>query len=350
MGCFRPDRTIPSKGCAAMIVKKTALVTGGAGFVGSHLVDLLLKRGYHVRCFTRRDSDLQFVPKKKVEVVYGDVLEKASLERALKGVNYVFHLAAIQHKHATEEEFFLVNATGTQNLLEACCQCENSLAKVIHISSISAVGPRNSPERLTEESPCMPIDSYGMSKLEGEKIALAYTSKIPLTILRPPLVFGPRDRNPITVLPYMKMVNRGFYLTRRSGLRFQSIIYVNDLAAGLIKAAETNDTDGRIYMLCNEEPTTSDEICRLTAEALDKKVLRIAVPSILLKARNLFKESLRQKAKQCSTTGRSASIGEPLHWVCDSTKALQEFGFKPKYSLCEGVRETARWYVEYGWI
>ena len=350
MGFFGPDRTIPSKCYDAMIVKKTALVTGGAGFVGSHLVDLLLKRGYHVRCFTKRDSDLQFVPKKKVEVVYGDVLEKASLEQALKGVNYVFHLAAIQHKHATEEEFFLVNATGTQNLLEACCQCENSLAKVIHISSISAVGPRNSPERLTEESPCMPIDAYGMSKLGGEKIALAYTSKIPLTIVRPPLVFGPRDRNPITVLPYMKMVNRGFYLTRRSGLRFQSIIYVNDLASGLIKAAETNDTDGHIYMLCNEEPTTYDEICRLTAKALDKKVLRIPVPSFLLKARHLFKESLRHEVEQCSTTGRSASIRGLLHWVCDGTKALEEFGFKPTYSLWDGVRETARWYVEYGWI
>jgi nucleoside-diphosphate-sugar epimerase len=326
------------------------LVTGGTGFIGSHLVELLLARGYHVRCLITRDSDLSYVRGKGVELLQGDILDIKSLEAAVKGVEYVVHLAAVQTGAIDREQFFKVNASGTGNLLEASTQFAPDLKKFIHVSSISAVGPRSGKEPATEDSPCSPVDYYGESKLAGEEIALAYSKKLPLIIIRPPLVYGPRDRNRFGVLRYAKMAKKGFYLTRGGEKAYTSIIHVGDLAEGLIKAVESGKAEGEKYFLCNEDPASSEEISQLSAAALERRVKKIVIPSFILDSR-AFLEKLYGKVKGDGSPGRRRGFkSPPQHWVCDGSRARQELGFQARTPLPDGIKETVLWYSRQGWI
>jgi nucleoside-diphosphate-sugar epimerase len=321
------------------------LVTGAAGFIGSHLAELLSERGHHVRGFVRQKAGPSHGENKNITYFTGDICDAPSLEPAVKNADYVFHIAALQTGRYTTEEFFRVNVQGTVNLLEACCRVAPKIKRFVHVSSISAAGPRNNYEVITEDSPCLPRDAYGMSKLRAEELALEYGKKVPVTVIRPPLVYGPGDRNPLTVLKYMKMVNKGFYLSRGAYNKHFSHIYVKDLAEGLVTAAESDRSDGRKYFLCSDMPTTYDEICGLTAEALQKKVLKITIPSFLLKGKAFLKNVYGEK-------GNEGSLGKniPEYWVCDGSRAKRELRFQTHTSLAEGIMKTAKWYLQEGWI
>lgn len=321
------------------------LVTGAAGFIGSHLVELLSERGYRVRGFVRQKTDLSHGRDKNITYFQGDICDAPSLEPAVKNADYIFHIAALQTGRHTPEEFFRVNVQGTVNLLEACFRVAPNIKKFIHISRISAAGPRNNYEVIAEDSPCLPRDPYGRSKLKAEELALEYSKKIPVTVIRPPLVYGPGDRNPLTVLKYMKMVNKGFYLSRGAYNKHFSYIYVKDLAEGLVTAAESDRSNGRKYFLCSDMPTTYDEICGLTAEALQKKVLKITIPLFLLKGKAFLNNVYRRKAN-----ANSSDRNIPEYWVCDGSRAKKELGFQTHTSLAEGIRKTAKWYLQEGWI
>ncbi len=326
------------------------LVTGGTGFVGSHLVEHLLDRGYRVRCLVRRNSSLTYLSNSDVEFVYGDIRINKSLEAAMRGVDYVFHLAAVHGGTIAKEEFYEVNVLGTKNLLEVCYRFAPKLRKFIHVSSLSAVGPRKNQRPLTEDSPCFPIGRYGQSKLGGEKIAIEYNNKFPIIIIRPPLVYGPRDRSEYNVLRYMKKVKKGFYLIRGSKKEYFSIIYVKDLVEGLLLAAESNKSEGQKYFLCNEKPTTYEEICTLTGGALQKKYIKIIVPLLILDARMFCKELYARMTNKGQLTKMQGLKKTPQHWICDSSRAKIELGCQPKTSLAEGIEKTALWYSKHGWI
>lgn len=324
------------------------LVTGGTGFIGSHLVEYLLTKGHDVRCLVKQDDDTRYISNKGVEFVYGDICDSHSVEEAAKGVEYVYHLAAVQRGSVTQEEFYRVNASGTRNILEACYKNAPNMRKFVHVSSISAVGPRNVVQALTEDSPCRPVDHYGESKLSGEEVAIEYMSKLPLVIVRPPLVYGPRDMNQLTVLRYMKMVTKGFYFIRGSGKRYTSIIFVKDLVEGLITVAHNDASTGQKYFLCDELPTSYDVICELTASALKRKAIKITVPSILIDAKNMvtgfYKNNDKRKARHQNSNKYS------LHWVCDGSKAKRELGYQTRTLLPDGIYMTVNWYRENGWL
>jgi nucleoside-diphosphate-sugar epimerase len=314
------------------------------------LIETLLAGDYSVRCLVPRDADLSDVGHKNVEIVYGDILDKKSLEAAVKGVGIVLHLAAVQTAILPRTEFFRVNVEGTKNLLEACCKFSPELRKFLHLSSISAVGSCMATEVLTEDSPCFPVDYYGESKLAGEVIAGEYKNKLPITIIRPPLVYGPRDWNKSTVLRYMRMVRRGFYLTRGSEKNYFSIIYVKDLTKGILLAAESDKSTGRTYFLCNEEPTTYDEISALSAAAIRKNYRKIVIPSFILDARAFLKELYATMKNKGRMTGRRWNKVRSRHWVCDGSRAKRELGYWQDTSLADGIEKTAAWYQENGWL
>ncbi|KKL23602.1 hypothetical protein LCGC14_2423750, partial [marine sediment metagenome] len=296
-----------------------AAITGGTGFIGSHLAERLVSSGYRVRCLVRKGSDLHNISGLDVEVFYGDMRDVDSLKPVVEGADYVFHLAALTLGN-TREDFFRVDVTGTENLLNACIIHAPHLKKFVHVSSISAVGPRSGIETLSKDPPCRPIDYYGESKSAGEKIALEYRNRIPLTIIRPSTVYGPRDNNPFTVLRYMKMVRRGFYLLRGSEKQYISAIFVSDVVDGIVIAAENDISRGQKYFLCNEKITSYDEICKLTSEALQRKAIKIRVPDFVLNARAFLK--------------RKRPEGGPLshtrHWICSSAKAKRDLGIEAR--------------------
>jgi nucleoside-diphosphate-sugar epimerase len=326
------------------------LVTGGTGFIGSHLVERLQAKGDRVRCLVRTKSHPLHIDTNGVELFYGDLLRKESLEPAVKGVDAVVHLAAVQGGTQGKEQFFQVNVTGTKNLIEAASRFAPNLRKFVHVSSISAVGPRDDTTPLTEESPCAPVDFYGESKLAAEEAVLDYRKKVPLLTVRPPLVYGPRDSNRFGLLRYAKIAKRGFRFMRGDAETYTSIIHVSDLCEGLIKAVETRRAEGEKYFLCNEHPASYGDIAGWSAAALQRSVKEIVIPSFILDTRAFIKALYGKLTGRDALVKRQGLRAMPRHWICDGSKAQRELEFEPVIPLPEGIRETVLWYRDRGWL
>ncbi len=325
------------------------LVTGGTGFIGSHLVEQLSAKGYHVRCLVRKNSNISHIQNVCSEFVYGDLLDVRSLESAVRNAKYIFHLAAASGRSRPKEDYYSVNVLGTRNLLKACFRFNVNLDNFIYVSSVSAVGPSMNEFPLTEESPCLPVDFYGESKLAGEKVVSEYGNKLPATIIRPSLVYGPREKGRYKVLWHMKMTEKGFRIGVGSKKGMFSIIYVKDLVEGFLAAAESNKSEGQKYILCNQNPTSFDEICKLSATALQKKTIPIRVPYFVRESAALLLEFYARMTNTRPLIRRKRSPHRSQHWVYDSSKAKRELSFQPRTSLQEGIENTAAWYVREGW-
>lgn len=318
-----------------------ALVTGATGFIGSHLVEELLKRGYDVTCLVRKSSNLRWIDSLKVNLVYGDC-EKGTLEHLPDDVDYVYHLAGLT-KAKRDEDFFCVNARGTENFLKALSSRARGLKRFLYLSSLAAAGPSLDGRPINESVKPRPVSAYGKSKLEGEVITLRYGETLPVTIIRPPAVYGPRDRD---LLVFLRMLKKGFY--PYWGKCYYSMLYVDDLVRGTILAAESEGTVGKIYFLSDGGVYSNDDIASEITEVFNTKVMKVKVPlsmmSLLLSLSGILKKETsiinRDKLREIRYS----------NWVCDSTKAEREMGFKPKVKIKEGIKWTADWYRIHQWI
>ncbi|HLB24926.1 MAG TPA: NAD-dependent epimerase/dehydratase family protein, partial [Nitrospirota bacterium] len=187
-----------------------ALVTGGTGFIGSHLVEALLKKGYSVRCLVRDLAKQGWLAGLDVELVTGDCNEPATLEGAVDGVDYVFHVAGIT-KAARGETYYSVNGEGTKNVALAAAGSAG-LRKLVYVSSQAAAGPSRQGRPRKEDDPPGPVSDYGRSKLMGERYCLELADRVDLAIVRPTSVYGPRDRD---IYTFFRMVSRGYRTTFR---------------------------------------------------------------------------------------------------------------------------------------
>jgi nucleoside-diphosphate-sugar epimerase len=337
--------------------KRLVLVTGANGFVGSHLTEALLARGYRVRCMVRESSDLQYVEHLPVEWVRADLrgadLRDAdpalaeSLEHACRGVDMVCHCAALT-RAVDEETFLRVNARGTEALARAAMEASPSLQRFLYISSQTAAGYADGPDDYLDESrPPRPLDWYGKSKWAAEQALHALGERLPLTIIRPTVVFGPRDRD---VYTYFDLVNKHLELSLGREERWVSLIYVRDLVDLIILALESEAAVGQTYFATGWA-TTYTRVGRIVARVMDKRTLRVTVPLLAL-------EPIVLVAKvQERLTGKPALLNEQRvlnmrqpYLLCSGEKAQQELGFAPGYDLETALAETAAWYREHGWL
>jgi dihydroflavonol-4-reductase len=327
--------------------KSKALVTGANGFVGSHLVEGLLSKGYHVICLVRKTSNLRWLCGLNVEYVYADISEKDSLKNVSKDVDFIFHVAGLT-KAKSNEEYFKANYEGTKNLLEACVKDNPQIKRFVYISSQAAVGPGTNEQPLDETAPCNPITHYGKSKLEGEKIVLEFSSKLPVAIIRPPAVYGPRDSD---ILSFFKVVNHGFKTFFGKGESFLSLCYVEDLIDGMILAAESPKATDQIYFIADDQIYSWRESFRIVAKVLNKKTITLRIPKVFLYAIAFVSENIARLLGK-STVINMQKIREITrkYWLCDVSKAKKELGFSPKYPLEEGAKKTVKWYKEKGWL
>ncbi|MGB8656827.1 MAG: NAD-dependent epimerase/dehydratase family protein [Candidatus Zixiibacteriota bacterium] len=327
--------------------KPRALVTGANGFVGSHLVEGLLHKGYRVRCLVRRTSNLQWLSGLEVEYVYGDIAEKASLISAVRNVDLVFHTAGLT-KAKSREEYFRANAGGTRNLVEACLEENPRLQRFIYISSQAAVGPGHSERPLNETAPCRPITHYGESKMEGEKIVSNYSAQLPITIIRPPAVYGPRDTD---VLAFFQVVNKGFRISFGRGESLLSLVCVNDLVDGIILVAENPIASGQTYFIADDRVYTWKRAFEIIAKSLEKRTVPLRIPKSLVFALAFLSESLsRLLGRTAVFNTQKAKEITSRYWGLDVSKAKTDLGFAPRYDLQRGAVETVKWYKEKGWL
>jgi nucleoside-diphosphate-sugar epimerase len=324
-----------------------ALVTGGTGFIGSHLTEALLRKGVQVRCLLRKTSDLKWLKGLPLEFVYGDCNDKASLEKAVRGVDWVFHLAGVT-KAIKEETYFEVNGLGTENLIHACLKNNPRLQKFIYISSQAAAGPSRNGCKKKEIDPCEPVSFYGRSKRAGEEFVLTHAHELPVLILRPPSVYGPRDKD---ILAFFKCLSRRIKPCPVGPDQHLSLCYVEDIVQGILLAVETPTKSGEILFLSDGNEYGLEEIGDVVAQAMGIRAFPIRVPKRMLLGIAWFSAYL------------SKIMGRPLllnkdkteemiqkDWICDITNAKALLGFEPRVSLSEGAKVTFEWYKKERWL
>jgi dihydroflavonol-4-reductase len=323
------------------------LVTGSNGFIGSWLVEKLLDRGDTVRCLVRKTSNLRWLEGLQVQFVYGELLNESSLVHAVQDVECVFHLAGVT-KACDRAGYFLANYQGTVNLLNACKSHGAKEQKFIFISSLAAAGPAPTPVPLKEDDHPHPVSAYGEAKLAAEKAVLEMANHRPVTILRPPPVYGPRDTDVYEIFRYVKRYVKPVI---GGGERLSSLVHVDDLVRGILLSADSPKASGRVYFICNDIfydwKTIGDEIARI----MDKRALTLTVPSVLLDVVSFFSELGAKITSKPPLLNRRMVIDmKQRYWICDNSRAKNELGFEPQISLSDGIAQTFYWYRANGWL
>ncbi len=323
------------------------LVTGGTGFIGSHLVEALLARGHEVRCLvrdTRRLGWISGLP--SVMLAQGGMDEPHSLQEGMRGVDQVYHVAGLTRARAARE-FFRVNAQGTRHLVRACLETPGGPRRLVHLSSLAAVGPMPMATACAEDVPPRPVSPYGKSKLQGEAAVLGVRERLHVTVLRPPVVYGPRDRG---VLEVARWVGRGLLPMPAGPSRTLSLCYVEDLVTALLTAGEAKVPSGEIFHVASEGAFTWEQVGDALGEALGihPTPLRIPVPILLALATGA--DALAWLTGRSSYFSRGRVREAAGHWLCDTGKARRQLGIVPRVGLRKGAAATVNWYRETGWL
>jgi len=324
-----------------------ALVTGGQGFIGSHLCARLVAEGHSVRVLARPSSDLGGLAGLQLDVVRGDLTEPASLAPAVSGADVIFHLAGAL-KGLRETDLFRVNADGTKNLVAAAAAAEPPPARFVYVSSLAAAGasPGGTVPR-TEEMPPQPLTWYGRSKFAGEQ-AVRSVARLAWTIVRPPIVFGPRERD---VYGYFRIARHGLLPVVGFSDRYFSLLYVEDLADALIRAAAAPSAIGQVYFLAGPEVVSWLELGRLIASALGVTGRVLRLPEIVaVGAGGLADLFARVRGRPEIFSSQKVIEILARAWVCSAEKAARDFGWRAATPLPDALRATARWYREHGWL
>jgi dihydroflavonol-4-reductase len=324
-----------------------ALVTGASGFIGSNLVDRLLAEGVSVKCLVRRRSNLTWLQHLPVDLVTGDFHDPASLAPAVADTDLVFHVAGAT-RAPRRRKFIQGNFEATRNLLRACEQYGPPGQKFIFISSLAAAGP-SSGSPLTEDQPPRPVSAYGESKLMAERAVLEFSQQRPATVIRPPAVYGPRDRDTLLLL---KGIQRGLHVIPGRGVPQKvSLAHVRDLVTGIWLAARSERSHGRIYYICGEGHHDWRAIGEQAGRVLGKRFKTFHVPWWLMRLVAIGGSVTSQfTAKPTLMSLDKLRDLRQSQWLCSNARARAELGFQPALDLYNGLADAAAWYKAAGWL
>jgi len=322
-------------------------LTGATGFVGSWVAEKLVDKGYETTCLVRKTSNLRWIEHLPLTLTYGSLFDEKSLEKGLEGADYLLHIAAVT-KALKIQEYYRGNAEATENILKICKEKNPSIKKIIHVSTQAVVGPSPSKETIFEDAICHPLTDYGKSKLQSEQIVQNYMQDLPITILRPPTVYGPRDTD---VFEVFKNIKFGINLKVGSKEQHVSLIHVLDLAEGIIHAMESPKGIGEIYFICNEKIYKWSEVVNKLSEIMNKKPITLPIPTNMAYGVSAAIELWANIRNKPTILNRQKirEVTEP-YWTISNHKIKTELGFSPKISLEEGLRMSVEWYRENGWL
>jgi nucleoside-diphosphate-sugar epimerase len=324
-----------------------AVVTGANGFVGSHLVDLLLSKNYIVRCLVRKSSNLKWLNGKNVEIYDTGLFDKDGLRKAFKDASYIFHVAGVV-KSKTKEGYFKGNVETSRNLLEVAMENPTSIKRFLVVSSQTVTGPSTKDNPVNENSECRPITTYGKSKLEEEKLVLSYKDKLPITICRAPAVYGERDTE---IFIYFQTFSKGLTTTIGFDKKELSLIHAIDLVEGFYLASISDKAKGQIYFIGSEKFYTWEEINSITSRILNKKPIIIKVPHFMVFTIAAIAQFFAIFSSKPATLNiEKAKDITQQYWTCDTSKAMKELGYRQKISIEEGIKRSCEWYKEMKWI
>ena len=333
-----------------------ALVTGAAGFIGSHVAEALASRGVTVRCLVRSPAKATRLIERGFRLVPGSLEDPAAVAKAVEGADVVYHLAGLT-RSLTRGDMHQVNCEGTTCLLDACA-AQASPPRVVLVSSIAASGPVARGQVRLEADPPAPVSEYGRSKLAGEQAARKFADRLAITVLRPGIVFGPRDRSMLTAF-------RSIRLTCSHHLPgmfppLMSWIYVDDLVGGILTAAERGATltagdaapQQGIYFAVAPEYLTWGQMGCIVRRPLGRRFAPLVpVPRPLLWG----VAAVSEKVSQLLGTATDMNLDRMREacassWVCSNAAAERDLGLVPERPLADRLVETVDWYFANRWL
>jgi len=328
------------------MAKDLVLVTGAPGWLGNRLVEVLRKDGRKVRCLVLKGSNTGFLESLHADIVEGDLLDKGSLADATDGVRTVFHCAGLIHPKKPGE-LYLVNRDGTRNILEA--SVKSGVTRFIYVSSNSAQGVARSREELMQESdPPRPYTDYGKSKHQAELVVGEFqrSGSIETVVIRPTWYYGPGA--PDRLVKLIKMIRGGNPLIFGDGRNLRSMTYIDNCIDGLLLAEKTAKANGETYWIADEKNYETIEIYRTIADYFGVTLTPRYVPGIISRSM----EKLDMLLGMAGIYEINVHVaGEMTRNIsCSIGKAKRELGYKPRFALKEGVKNTIEWCIAKGLI
>lgn len=326
---------------------KKALVTGSTGFIGSTLCEELVDAGVQVRALHRASSNTTFLTGLPIELAVGEVTDRDSLRAAMHGCDVVFHLAALfREAKFPASEYWRVNLEGTRLVLDVAE--ELGVSHVGYCSTTGVLGDVKNPPA-DETTPYAPLDVYQESKTEAEKLAIERfrSGRLAGTVIRPAMVYGPRDTRLFKL--FRGIASRSLPIIG-DGKTWCHWVLGRDIARAFRLAAETSASHGNIYIAGGAHPIRLDESMRIIADEYGVPLLPFRVPVLPIQLIGSLVEAL------CLPFG----IEPPIHRrradffiknrSFDCSRARNDFGYTPTFSVEEEIRFVARWYVGAGWL
>jgi len=319
------------------------LVTGGTGFLGSHLIDRLLEDpATEVHALVRNPAKTRWLPGGvRLRILEGDLHRVPTLP---DGLSVVFHAAGLT-KATRSSDYYTVNEGGTASLFRALAAGAAS-PRVVHLSSLAAAGPSSPGRPVKEDDPPRPVSPYGLSKLAAEREALAHKDRFPLAVLRVAAVYGPRDED---FLDFFRVIRRGVLPLYGRRPKTLSLCYAGDVVEAVLLAARAALPSGEVLNIAHPKPASWEELGETAGRLLGRKLVRVRVPSwaaFLASAASTAVAGLRRRPAALNLSKYKDM--QPDHWEADVARARRVLGFEARVSLEDGFRETLDWYVANG--
>lgn len=327
------------------------LITGSGGFVGSHLVDEYLRRSCTVSVIVRNESTFRWINPEQVTVFSGSYDDASFLQRAVQDQDIIVHSAGVLAS-SDYDGFYKGNVLVTKHLLQAVSIANPNIQRFVHISSLAVSKPSADIQNPTQEDDELgePLTKYGKSKLEAETVVRSFMETIPITIIRPPAIYGPRDE---AVYDYFRLLSKGFIAPIMGfDSKQQSLIHISDLIRGVFEASISSKAISQTYYITSKEYYTWQQIIDATKKALKKPILlSLPLPHFVIMLNGYISTLIGKiKNKPPVFDIEKAKNFTQRHWICSHKKALKELNFEQLISLEVGIQEIIDWYKQNGWL
>lgn len=323
------------------------LITGGTGFIGSSIVETLLKEGKEIVCLIRKEADLRWLRDyiRYVEIRYGDFLYPETLKESFKDIDVVLHTAGILNTYDWHN-YYLINFLGTKNIIKACSE-NSSVKRFIFFSNLNAGGPSLSNNFRSEEDIPKPVSHFGRSKLLGEEEVLKAKEKFNVVILRTTLLYGPKDLN---LLNLFKVVKMGFFVVFGDEEKIINLCFIDDLTEAVSLLLEKNIKTGEIINIGGDNYPIyeiKDALSKIVKKSLRtiklNRTILIPVSYLAEITGRILKKPLVLNIDRVQDLSQN-------NWGVKIEKAKTLLSYKPKVSLSEGLQKTYEWYKQNGYL
>lgn len=319
-------------------------VTGGTGFVGSHVVEELIDRGHDPLCLVRESSDTDHLDERGVDQYLGSLDDVEGMDDALEAADAVVHVAGVT-KVREPRDFYRLNGEATCQLAERAAEI-GGLERFVYVSSIAARGPGFDPEGTGTDSE--PVSHYGRSKRLGEQGLQGVADQIPVTIFRPPPVYGPRDQDMFSVF---QGASWGVAPVHGDGRSRTSLVHAFDAADAICTSLERAHPTGIVFPVDDGEHYTWIELTETFGRAVGSAPITVPVPEFVFRvAANVNETVARLRDRAVIFNSDKVSEMEQEAWVCGNGPLREHLDWSPDWPIDQGADQAVEWYREHGWL